>query len=785
VLESARSELLFHSAEDIVHRRTDRFFAKLMVLQWFAGIAAALVISPRTWIGASSEIDRTVWAAIFLGGAIAALPIYLAWKNPGQMLTRQVIAVAQMFFSALLIHLTGGRIETHFHIFGSLAFLAFYRDWKVLASATVVVALDHFLRGVYWPQSIFGVVTPSHWRWLEHAGWVLFLDTFLVISIRQSLREMRGLAQRQASLEGLNASVEQRVTERTRELTREIAERRKAEGALLDSQALYRSLVEQMPGGIFRKDLAGRFMLVNSWFCLLRGMTQEQFIGKTVHDLAASEKNAGMREYLNAGAEHHDQIIKNGRSLEVEEQHPGPEGSIRYLHVIKSPVFAADGQVVGSQGIVLDITERKKAEMALGYERNMLRTIINNSPDPIYVKDTTGRKTMANSAELLIMGCKTEAEALGKSDFDIYPEELAEVYFADDQNVMRSGKPLINREEKVVSPAGGTCWLLTSKIPLRDGEGKIVGLVGMGRDVTSKKDSEARLNQVHKQLLEVSRQAGMAEVATSVLHNVGNVLNSVNVSSSLISEKVKNSKVGNVAKVVSLLQAHEKNIGSFLADDPKGKQLPGYLASLTAHLAQEQADILREADSLVNNVVHIKEIVAMQQDYAKSSGIVEPLQVTDLVEDALRMNLGAMVRHNVKVERDYSDIPPVLTEKHKVLQILVNLIRNAKYACDESGKDDKCISLRVRNGDDRIKISIIDNGIGIPEENLTRIFNHGFTTRKEGHGFGLHSGALAAKELGGTLVVFSKGIGHGAAFTLELPLKPIKTTRISKTTTAA
>ena len=266
----------------------------------------------------------------------------------------------------------------------------------------------------------------------------------------------------------------------------------------------------------------------------------------------------------------------------------------------------------------------------------------------------------------------------------------------------------------------------------------------------------------------------MAEVATSVLHNVGNVLNSVNVSSSLIANKVRNSKVVNLAKIVSLLQAHEKDFGSFFNENPKGKQLPGYLSELAAHLTQEQEDILREVGSLVENIIHIKEIVAMQQNYAKSSGILESLKAADLVEDALRMNLGAMNRHQVKVERDFADTAPILTEKHKVLQILVNLIRNAKYACDDSGRQDKQISLRVRNGDGRVKISVVDNGIGIPAENLTRIFNHGFTTRKDGHGFGLHSGANAAKELGGELVAFSEGTGRGSTFTLELPAQQPK-----------
>jgi signal transduction histidine kinase len=175
----------------------------------------------------------------------------------------------------------------------------------------------------------------------------------------------------------------------------------------------------------------------------------------------------------------------------------------------------------------------------------------------------------------------------------------------------------------------------------------------------------------------------------------------------------------------------------------------------------------------VENVIHIKEIVAMQQNFAKFSGVLELLKPSDMIEDALRMNLAAMGRHNAEVQRDFVEVPPVLTDKHKVLQILVNLIRNAQHACDDLGRDDQQISLRIRNGDGRVKISVIDNGIGIPADNLTRIFNHGFTTRKDGHGFGLHGGANAAKELGGNLIVSSEGTGRGATFTLELPIQKL------------
>ncbi len=197
--------------------------------------------------------------------------------------------------------------------------------------------------------------------------------------------------------------------------------------------------------------------------------------------------------------------------------------------------------------------------------------------------------------------------------------------------------------------------------------------------------------------------------------------------------------------------------------------MPGYLTQLSKELSSEQQTAIMELQSLRQNIEHIKEVVAMQQGYAKASGVVEIHEVTDLLEDAMRINDSAMNRHKVKIARNFADVPPVSTDKHKLLQILINLIRNARYACADSGKDEKQITLKVANGDGRVKISVSDNGVGIAPENLTRIFNHGFTTRKDGHGFGLHSGAIAARELGGVLMASSEGIGRGATFTLELP----------------
>jgi len=211
----ARTAELARAHHQQIYVRTDRMFAVLMVVQWLAGVGAAVWISPRAWDGLDSRIHPHVWAAVCLNGLIISAPILLAWLRPGAALTRHVIAVAQILVSAVLIHLTGGRIETHFHIFGSLAILAIYRDWKVLITASAVSAADHFLRGLFWPQSVYGVLTVTHWRWLEHTGWIAFEDLFLMGSCVQASREIWEIAARTAQLEATNSSVEQTVIERT------------------------------------------------------------------------------------------------------------------------------------------------------------------------------------------------------------------------------------------------------------------------------------------------------------------------------------------------------------------------------------------------------------------------------------------------------------------------------------------------------------------------------------------------------------------------------------------
>ena len=290
--------------------------------------------------------------------------------------------------------------------------------------------------------------------------------------------------------------------------------------------------------------------------------------------------------------------------------------------------------------------------------------------------------------------------------------------------------------------------------------------------VISLRRMRRQLEEVERQgALESSRMAGKAEIATSVLHNVGNVLNSVNVSGDLISDKLRGSKVSSLEKLASLLGQHAGDLPGFIANHPQGRELPGFISGLAAQLLRERDQVLREVESLRANIGHIEQIIAVQQDYARVVGQKEPIAVTRLLDDALRVNAEAIERHHIRVVREYGTLPPIQTEKHKVFQILVNLISNAKYAM--SGRPDAQMTLRAElNGSGCVKISVADNGVGISSTHLERIFQHGFTTRKDGHGFGLHSSANAARELGGSLKAYSEGPGRGAVFVLELPCAP-------------
>jgi signal transduction histidine kinase len=288
--------------------------------------------------------------------------------------------------------------------------------------------------------------------------------------------------------------------------------------------------------------------------------------------------------------------------------------------------------------------------------------------------------------------------------------------------------------------------------------------------VERQRRSTRALADAQSVLLSSARHAGRAEIATNVLHNVGNVLNSVNVSAGMLASRLRTSKAQGLSRVAQMLDANQADLGHFLAHDEKGRLLPGYLGQVAAALEQEQRDMSGELAQLARNIDHIKDVVATQQTYAGTSTLLEPAQMQDLVEDALRLEADALERAQVKVVREFGNVPLTRLDKARVVQVVVNLVSNARLAMAETRIDERTLVVSVQTVGESLQVRVSDAGEGITADNLTRIFSHGFTTRATGHGFGLHSCALAARAMGGSLAVHSAGVGQGASFTLQLPL---------------
>jgi PAS domain S-box-containing protein len=434
---------------------------------------------------------------------------------------------------------------------------------------------------------------------------------------------------------------------------------------------------------------------------------------------------------------------------------------------------ACDGDEVGR--LTLSFNEMlgriQNQDAALSLSQQKMEALINSIDGIVWERSpVTFQFTFVSRQSENMLGY-TPSPWLDDSHFwqsKLHPQDAARAIKTAEELAGR-GQPYTH-EYRMLAANGRTVWVRESGTVLME-KGAPVAVRGIFQDVTRQKLDAEELDKLNRQLMGTSRLAGMAEVATGVLHNVGNVLNSVSVSATLVAEGLRRSKVSNLRRATTMLREQNGHLAEFLAKDPKGKLLPEYIATVADQLAGEQSRMSERMDSVGKHIEHIKEIVAMQQSYAKVSGVYETLSVSGLIDDALRMNAAAFDRHRIDLVRDFDEkIPPVCVDRHKVLQILINLLRNAKHAMTAHSRNDKQMIIRVKSARaDRIKIIIADNGVGIAPENLTRIFNHGFTTKKDGHGFGLHSGANTAKEMGGTLTAQSDGVGKGAEFTLELP----------------
>ncbi|HXO65830.1 MAG TPA: PAS domain S-box protein [Steroidobacteraceae bacterium] len=536
-------------------------------------------------------------------------------------------------------------------------------------------------------------------------------------------------------------------------------------------ETLFRNTIDNAPIGIGFANRDGGFRHANLAFCAMLGFEvhelKKESIASLTHGADLEVTNAGLERLWQGEVTH----------LDLEKRYMRKDGGALWVRVTTSLVYGGGDQPECSVEFLRDISKRKEMAAALVQNQTLLATVFGELPLALLACDVRGQITHYNRAAAELFGISAD-DKVCKLPRNPYPLTSRVMRPDGKTPVPREERPLArtlrgetvsNAEFLIVRPDGVSRVVLANGLRLAGAAGQPLGAMAVVEDITRRREAEEELERVHKQLMLASRHAGMADVATNVLHNVGNVLNSVNVSANLVSDRIRQSKCTGLGRAAGLLNQHAGDLANFLAG-PQGKHLPAYLQELAAELVAERDAAITELSELRNNVEHIKQIVAMQQSYAKRGGITDTVDVRVLAEDSLRMNEGAFSRHGVAIARDFGEVPVIEVDKHKVLQILVNVIRNAKYACSEAEGSEKRVTVRVRATASEVIIAVIDTGVGIPKENLERIFGHGFTTRSEGHGFGLHSSALAAQELGGSLRGESAGAGKGATFTLTLPL---------------
>jgi PAS domain S-box-containing protein len=544
-----------------------------------------------------------------------------------------------------------------------------------------------------------------------------------------------------------------------RGVTIDITQRKRAEEALRESEVTFRSIMASAQDGIIAIDNEGKVTLWNEAATRIFGWEADEAIGRNCHELIAPERYAATQQSAFAAFQSSGQGDAMGRVNPLVARHKdGTEFPVE--------LSLASLELQGkwcAVGIVRDTTERERAEEALRENEERLRAILDAVQTGIIVVDPEDHVIKYASPVAERMIGVSRGEMVGKvCHHFVCPDGLGECPVTDLGQTVETS-------ERVLLTANGR------KVPIL----KTVTTVKLGGrehllesfvDYTELRRVQDELADTHRELVETARRVGMAEVATGVLHNVGNVLNSVGVTTNSMAKLIRDSRTSYLANVVSMLEEHADELAEFITSDERGQRLPAFIAELAKGLTEEQRILLDGVDKLSGHVAHITEVISLQQSYSRGSGMMEPVLLNELVEDAVRMNDQGLLRHSVTVEREYASLPPALFDRSKVLQILTNLINNAKEALTKSGHDAKKLILRIKAPEEAVvRIEVEDNGVGIAPEDLTRIFSFGFTTRKDGHGFGLHSGALAAKEMNGALTAHSDGPGTGSIFVLELP----------------
>ncbi len=708
-----RSKELFEGELATIRRRTDRLFAILMAIQWVGGIVAALIVSPWAWAGETSAPHIHVFAAIFLGGAIVAAPIALAIFRPGAATTRQIIAAAQILESALLIHLTGGRIETHFHIFGSLAFLALYRDYRVLFLASLVTAVDHAVRGFLWPQSVYGVLTIEPWRWVEHAGWVVFEDVVLAVSIHQGLGQMIELARRQARIEEHRDRVEEEVRDRTAELR--------------DRESMIRSVVESAADAIFCFNQDGQIQCVNSVATRMFAITKEKLILENIRNILPAlefpdpTRGAENRHWESAA-------IRDRESFPVEVAIARIDSSVPTL-------FTA---------IIRDLTDRKRAEEALRRSEEHFRAAFDYATTGMALVAPDGRWLKVNCALCGITGY-SEKELLATNFQSLtHPDDLER----DLERVRRLIDGEIDgyqMEKRYIHKNGQVVWIHLGVTLVRDEKSAPLYMISQIQDITIRKRAEEQILRA-KELAENANRS-KSEFLANMSHEIRTPMNGIIGMTELALDTSLTRQQREYIELVKISADSLLNVINDILDFSKIE---------AGKMTLEHIDF-----SLRDCVEGTLKILALR---AHAKGLELACRIGPDVPDSvkgdpnrIRQVLVNLVGNAIK-----------FTERGEVV---VSVDRG-----DLKSSDHNTVDINASDRSLVLKFHVRDTGVGIPRRKLESIFDpfeqaDGSTSRKfGGTGLGLSITRKLIALMGGEVRAESE-IGRGSEFRFDINLE--------------
>lgn len=720
----ARAGVLHRQNVEQVWRWASRLFAALLPIQWLGGIALAWWVSPYTWVGSEKHTHPHVWTAVGFG-AVVLLPVWLALRHPTGLLTRHAVAVAQMLVGSVLIHVTGGRIETHFHVFGSLAFLAFYRDWRVVLTGTVLAVSDHFVRGYAWPQSLYGVPSDAEWRWLEHAGWMVFENVCLLMFVKQNVREMAAGAKREAKLERANEMIEQAVRERTDEL--HVSERRS------------RLLLESIPHKVWMTDPDGSTTYLNHRGTEFLGLSEGQVHGwgwvSAIHPDDADRSRSSWQSAVRSGEHYHS-----------EYRLRGADGVYRWHLAQGVPLWGTNGRIDGWVGTWTDIDHRKLGESIVRASETRYRVLFEANPHPMWVfAPTTYHFLAVNDAAIIHYGF-TRDQFLHMTLADLEPtapgESADPVEFAPIPG--RMGQTRTHRR------AGGDVRQMELAAHPIEFDGQNAVLV-LAIDVTERKVMEEQLKQAQK--LE-----SIGQLAAGIAHEINTPIQYIGDNTNFLGEVLRD--------LSTVLAAYR-----LASHDPAA--LPA------AEAAAQAADIeylLAEAPQALSQtrdgVKQVARIVKAMKEFAHP-GTTDKVAVD--LNKALE-TVTTVARNEWKYVADLHtrfdpNLPAVRALPGELNQVFLNLLVNAAHAVKAVGGKGT-ITITTRKLGNMAEVLIADSGCGIPEDVRRRVFDPFFTTKPVGQGTGQGlaiAHTVVVKQHGGA-ITFESEVGKGTTFIVRLPV---------------